>query len=420
VKILVVTQYFWPESFRINEVAVSLRDAGCEVTVLTGQPNYPEGVIRSGYSVFSVRTEEYCGLRVQRVPLLPRGRGSGARLALNYLSFVLFASILGPWLLRGKRFDLVFVHGMSPILQAIPGIWLGRLKKAKVVTWVQDLWPESLGVTGFVRNRRILTAVSHVVRWIYDRNHLLLVQSRAFVEPVRRLARHTPVEYHPNPGEIAFSAVQPGGPPALVLPAGFNVVFAGNLGTVQSLGTILDAAQKLGDLPDVRFVLVGSGSRDEWLASEVSGRRLDNVLLTGRFPPEAMPAILSQASALLVTLVRDPIMAQTIPSKVQAYLAAGKPVLAALDGEGADVVREAGAGLACPAEDAEELARSVRQLYAMDETQRAQMGAAGRVYYEGHFEPRALARALVARLQRLASEPPGSGAIPPAELEEAP
>lgn len=416
-KVLIVSQYFWPESFRINEVAVSLREAGCEVIVLTGQPNYPEGVIRPGYSILSARTDKYEGLLVHRVPLVPRGRGSGCRLALNYLSFVLFASVVGPWLVRGKAVDVVFVHGMSPILQAIPGIWLARLKKAKVVTWVQDLWPESLSVTGFVRNKRLLAAVSRVVRWIYRHNDLLLVQSRAFVSPVRAMAGATPVEYHPNPGERAFSNPGDVTRPALRLSPGFNIVFAGNLGIVQSLGTILDAAELLSDLPDVRFVLVGSGSRDEWLSIELSRRRLGNVQLAGRFPPNAMPGILSQASALLVTLVRDPIMAQTIPSKIQAYLAAGKPILAALDGEGAAVVREAAAGIACDAEDARALAEAVRQLHQMSEQRREQMGVAGRTYYQENFEPTALAHSLASRLGRLVFGGSGSSALPESKVE---
>lgn len=400
-KILIVTQYFWPESFRINEVAQSLRDAGCEVTVLTGQPNYPDGVVRPGYSAISVRAESYEGIPVFRVPLLPRGRASGLRLALNYLSFVIFGCLVGPWLLRGRTFDVVFIHGMSPILQAIPGIWLARLKRAKVVTWVQDLWPESLSVTGFVRNPAVLAAVGRVVAWIYRRNDLLLVQSRAFAVPVQRLAGATPVEYHPNPGELAFGNALPDGTPALQLEPGFNVVFAGNLGIVQSLGTVLDAAEQLSAISDVRFVLVGSGSRDEWLREEIARRGLRNVQLAGRFPPAAMPGILSQASVLLVTLVRDPIMAQTIPSKVQAYLAAGRPVIAALDGEGSAVIVEAGAGLACAAEDATGLAKAVLELHGMTNQQRDQLGEAGRAHYRRHFEPTVLAQILVLRLRGL-------------------
>ena len=403
-RILVVTQYFWPEVFRINEVAQSLRDVGNDLTVLTGQPNYPGGEIHPGYSMLSVRVQEHQGLQIHRVPLLPRGRGSGLRLALNYLSFVVFASTVGPWLLRGKRFDVILVYGISPILQAIPGIFLARVKRAKLVTWVQDLWPESLSVTGFVRNKTVLNAVGYVVRWIYRHNDLLLVQSRAFVAPVSALAGSTPVEYHPNPGEMAFGEKAAAEQPALRLLPGFNVVFAGNLGIVQSLGTILEAAEQLSDLPDVRFVLVGSGSRDEWLADEVARRGLANVQMAGRFPPDAMPGILAQASALLVTLVRDPVMAQTIPSKVQAYLAAGKPILAVLDGEGANVVREASAGIACSAEDAAGLASAVRELRRISDSQRERLGVAGRSYYQKHFEPRALAIDLAARLERLVAE----------------
>lgn len=400
-KVLIVSQYFWPESFRINEIAGSLREAGCEVMILTGQPNYPEGVVSTGYCALSMRVDKYQGLPVFRVPLLPRGRRSGVRLALNYISFVLSASLLGPIMLRGRSVDAVFVYGISPILQAIPAVLIGRLKKAKVVTWVQDQWPESLSATGFVRQRHLLAAVSWVVRWIYALCDLLLVQSKAFLTPVRRLAGETPVEYYPNPGEVAFGHTAPEGSVALQLPSGFTVVFAGNLGTVQSLETILDAAELLQHAADVRFVLVGSGSRDEWLADEVSRRRLANVQLAGRFPPDAMPGILSQASALLVTLRRDPIMAQTIPSKVQAYLAAGRPVIAALDGEGAAVVREAAAGIACDAEDARGLADAVMQLRGMSEHERESMGAAGRAYYLRHFEPSLLARQLRSRLERL-------------------
>lgn len=402
-KLLVLSQHFWPESFRINEVAELLQAEGCEVTVLTGQPNYPEGVVRAGYSATAVGTEKLSGMTICRVPLVPRGKGSAIRLVANYLSFVVSAGLFGMWHLRGQRFDAVLVYATSPVLQAIPAIWLARLKGARLATWVQDLWPESLSATGYVRHPRLLSAVGKVVRWIYRHNDLLLVQSQAFVRAVTPMAGGTPVVYHPNPGELAFASPADSTQiPALTLTPGFNVVFAGNLGTVQALGTVLDAADRLRHTaPDVRFVIVGSGSRGNWLHEQSKARDLHNVQLPGRFEPAQMPAILAQADVLLVSLARDPLMSLTVPSKLQAYLAAGRPVIASLDGEGAKIVDESGAGLSCPAEDAGALATAVLQLRALPPDARQQMAQQGHAYYAQHFEPRALA----AQLKRLLEEP---------------
>lgn len=394
-KILVLSQYFWPETFRINEVVRSLREIGCEVSVLTGQPNYPDGAVPPGYSSTALCTQMHKGLAIHRVPIVPRRNSSASRLILNYLSFVLSAAVFGPWLLRGQRFDVIFVYAPSPILQAIPAVWIAWLKGARLVTWVQDLWPQSLQATGFVRNLSVLAMVAVLVRWIYRRNDLLLVQSQAFIPTVQAMAGKTLVQYHPCPGELAFSQAQPLGAPALLLEPGFNVVFAGNLGSVQALGTVLDAAELLRPYADVRMVLLGSGSRSEWLQQEVLRRQLDNVQLVGRFAPEAMPGILAQASALLVSLVRSPIMSQTVPSKVQAYLAAGKPIIASLDGEGARVVEESCAGVSCPAEDAAALAEAVLRLRTMPSNELKRMGEAGLRYYKQHFDPVALAAKMV-------------------------
>ncbi|RYH16175.1 MAG: glycosyltransferase WbuB, partial [Alcaligenaceae bacterium] len=254
-RVLVLSQHFWPESFRINDVVESLIKVKCDVTVLTGQPNYPEGSIFEGFSASGAGLHTHAhGYSIFRVPLIPRGRGGGMRLALNYLSFLLSATLMGPWLLRRHKFDVVFVYGTSPILQVIPAIWIAFLKRAKLVTWVQDLWPQSLEVTGFVRNKQLLSAVGHVVRWIYRRNDLLLVQSRAFVDQVASMAGSIPVRYHPNPGDNpqADSPLPRSG--ALILKAGFNVVFAGNLGKVQALDTVLDAAEMLLHETALRFV----------------------------------------------------------------------------------------------------------------------------------------------------------------------
>lgn len=398
-KLLLLSQHFWPESFRINEIAQSLVEQGCEVTVLTGKPNYPEGRLFPGYRVGGIQSERHEGYEIVRVPLLPRGSGGARKLVLNYLSFLFCASVMGPWALRGRRFDAIFVYGTSPILQAIAAIVLKWLKGAALVVWVQDLWPDSLQITGFVKNPRLLAAVAVVVRWIYRRSDLLLVQSPAFVAPVEAMAGGTPVQVHENPGDRTASAQQT--PTTLRLDkSAFNIVFAGNLGTVQSLDCVLDAAELLGAASGVRWVLVGSGARDAWLAEQVARRGLTQVQLAGRLPPEQMPAVFDQADALLVSLTGSPALRLTVPSKIQAYLAAGRPILASMDGEGARVVQAAGAGLASAAEDAEGLAAAARALQAMTPEQRQGMGEAGRRYYAEHYEPERLARALVGHFER--------------------
>lgn len=275
---------------------------------------------------------------------------------------------------------------------------LSRIKRVPVVTWVQDLWPQSLQVTGYVRNQRVLGAVAAVVRWIYRRCDLLLAQSKSFVPVIQAMAGNTPVLYLPNPGAQEGQAVA-AAVHALRLGEGFNIVFAGNLGSVQALDTVLDAAELLRDTPDVRFTLVGSGSRSAWLASEIERRGLRHVALPGRFEASAMPAIYAQADALLVSLNKSDILSQTIPSKVQSYLAAGRPLLASLDGEGAQVVRDANAGFATPAEDAPALAAAVRSLRSCTPAQRLEMGLRAQQFYRAHFEPHEVARTLQAQLR---------------------
>jgi len=389
-RILILSQYYWPETFRITEVAQALRDEGCEVLVLTGQPNYPKGVSFKGYSWWSISREEHEGVTILRVPLIPRGSGCAICIAFNYLSFVLSATVFGSWLLRGFSTDLILVFAPSPIFQAIPAIWLAKLKKASLVTWVQDLWPESLMDTGYVHNPRIIAIVSGFVRWIYQKNNLLLVPSQAFIDPVKRMSGNVPVVYHPNPGDFAFSEPLKNQDCPIEFTGGFNVVFTGNLGKVQALKTILDSAEILLEESDIKIYLIGGGSQVDWVRSEIFSRNLINVELPGRFDLIDMPLVMSKASALLVSLMRSQIMSKTVPSKVQAYLASGKPIIASLDGEGARIISEAGAGLICDAEDAKGLARSIISLRNMSTKEREFMGQNARDYYEANYEPRFL------------------------------
>jgi glycosyltransferase involved in cell wall biosynthesis len=403
-KVLIVSQYFWPESFRINDVAKTLLDKGVEVEVLTGKPNYPRGKVFDGYQASGCQQETYQGINIYRIPLLARGKG-GLRLALNYLSFVASGLLFAPWMLRKKRFDVIFIYAPSPILQAIPAIFLGWLKGCPVVLWVQDLWPESLSATGHVRNRAVLKLVEQAVRFIYKHSDLLLVQSHAFEAPVRALASDTPIVYYPNSVDDTFALPASNEPPQVEgLGKGFSVMFAGNIGTAQAVEVIVEAASLLKEQPDIHFVVLGEGSRWEWMRQETQKRGLSNLHLPGRFPVETMPAFMQKASALLVTLADQEIFKATIPSKVQAYLAAGRPILACLNGEGANLVNAAGAGLAAPAEDGRALAEAILRLYRMPDAEREAMGARGRLYYAEHFAHDMLVDQLIGHLQSVCDQ----------------
>ena len=388
-RILVVTQYFWPESFRVNDLALGLKERGHAVAVLTGLPNYPTGRFFPGYGFFTPSSEEFNGLPVYRVPLIPRGSGQRWRLALNYFSFAIFASLLAPVRCRGV-FDLIFVFEPSPITVGIPAIMLKKFKRAPVMFWVQDLWPESLSATRAIRSELLLHWVAQLVRFIYQRCDRILVQSEGFIPSVTALgADPQRVAYFPNWAEALYRPVATAedAPERKEVPAGFCVMFAGNIGAAQSFETILEAATLLRQHHDIHWVVVGDGHRRAWVEGQILERGLkQSVHLLGPRPAEVMPHYFALADALLVTLKCDPIFALTIPSKVQSYLACAKPILAALNGEGARVVRESGAGLVCPAEDAKALAESVLRLSCMSPQERAAMGQKGRTYFEANFE----------------------------------
>ncbi|MBI5890601.1 MAG: glycosyltransferase family 4 protein [Nitrosomonadales bacterium] len=404
-RVLIASQYFWPENFRINEVASTLLERGVEVEVLTAKPNYPKGEIYDNYRAWGCQQELFETAKVFRVPLIPRGKGSGVQLAANYLSFIFFGIFCAPWMLRGRRYDVIFVHGMSPILQALPALFLGWLKGCPVVLWVQDLWPESLAATGYVRNRFVLKLVKQIVRFIYRNVDLLLVQSEAFMAPVSVLASGTPVKYYPNSVDESFTAPSTVEVPDVAgLGDGFSIMFAGNIGTAQAVEVIVEAATLLKEHADIQFIVLGDGSRRDWMLQEAKACNLANLRLPGRFPVETMPGFMQKASVLLVTLADQEIFAATVPNKVQAYMAAGRPIIACLRGEGARLVTAAKAGLAVPAENGPALAEAVLRLYQMSVTEREEMGRNGRAYFKEHFDHERLINQLTEHLQEVSSK----------------
>lgn len=399
VRLLIVTQYFWPESFVINDLVRILAAQGHQVEVLTGKPNYPDGQVFEGYSADGCASEIYAGsVVVHRVPLRPRGRGGARNLALNYLSFVVNGLRYFPRMVAGRHFDAILVFALSPITAAIPAIWLKWRLHSHLAIWIQDLWPESLKATGFVRNQTVLTAVGWLVNAIYACADTLLVQSRGFIAPTAARARAERIVYYPNSyADTAACSSTTSLPDELRWEMENHdcIVFAGNVGTAQAVDTLLEAAIQLQHRSRFRLVIVGSGSMLRWLENEVERRAVSNIVLAGRFPPHMMPAIFSRAVGLVVTLTREEIFSYTVPSKIQAYLAAGRPIIAALDGEGARVIEDAGAGLTCPAEDSSALAACMARLLDMPVASREALARAGRRYYLEHFEMEQQSRRLV-------------------------
>lgn len=375
-RVLVVSQYFWPEVFRVNEIVSELSARGHQVTVLTGRPNYPGGQVFDDYVADPQAFAEYHGAEVIRLPLRPRGQGA-VRLLLNYWSFVFWGCLLGPWKLRGRSFDAIFCFETSPITSALPAVLLRRLKRAPLLLWVLDLWPDTLSAVGMVRSQWGLNLVGSLVRFIYKRCDLILAQSRSFFAPIERWseAPHK-TRYFPQWAEAAFDGGAAEVAPELAPHAdAFKVMFAGNIGEAQDFPAILSAAERLRHREDIHWLIVGDGRAAAEVRQQIAARGLtDTVFMLGRHPLERMPAFFSGADALLVSLKAEPIFAMTIPGKVSAYLSAGKPLVAMLDGEGARVIDEAQAGLTCPAGDSAALAARVEELASLSAQERTQMG----------------------------------------------
>lgn len=403
--ILILSQYFFPENFKINDLTSELKKRGYFVEILTGLPNYPKGKFFEGYSYQGPYTEIYDSCRMVRVPLIPRRDGSRISLVLNYFSFVFFASLLGiPRLSR--RPDATIVFATSPLLAAIPGIFLRRLRSTPLLIWVQDLWPESISAVGAIRNPRILRAIGKLVRWIYQNSDFLLIQSKAFQKNMNHF--EVPPEkviYLPNWAEDFYCSENLKNnrfplSSAQKMPEGFRVLYAGNLGKAQNLDILLSAAQKLQNQRELatqassqilstakplQIIFLGEGSYKQSLLNSVQSKQINNVTFLEGESPEKMPLYFSMVDMLFISLNDSEILHLTIPSKVQTCLASGRPILASLSGEGAKILNESQAALVSPAMDVEALTQNLAAALSFSSEKLEQMGQSGRTYYDLHF-----------------------------------
>ena len=381
-RILILSQWFDPEpTFKGMVFARELVRLGHDVEVLTGFPNYPGGKLYPGYRVRFLQREVVDGVSIIRVPLYPSHDGSAVRRILNYLSFAVSAAILGPFLVR--KADVAYVYH-PPATVAFPAMALRLLRGIPFVYDIQDLWPDTLSATGMVNSRKILTCVDLFCRLTYRMASKVVVLSPGFKR--RLLERGVPDEKLAmiynwcDEAQIVSTTV---GDEEPLLNGRFNVVFAGTMGKAQALDAVLEAAQLLTvRLPKVQFVMVGGGIQVEHLEREKKRMGLGNVLFLPRRPVSEIGGLLSRADALLVHLKDDPLFAITLPSKTQAYLAIGRPIIMAVRGDAADLVERAGAGIACLPGNAQSIAEAVEKLVAMDKEQLDQMGEKGAEYYQ--------------------------------------
>lgn len=386
-RVLLVTQYFYPENFKSNDIAFELVKRGYEVDALVSIPNYPEGKFFSGYGCFKKRHEIINGVNVYRAFQIPRGKG-GLRLILTYISYVITSVC---WVLFyfawKKRYDAIIVHQTSPIFQAIPAIILKKLRQTPVYTWVLDIWPDAMKSGGGIKNKRLLSIVDKIVIWVYKNSDKILISSKRFADLILPKGDFSDkLIYFPNwSDDVMQSQIEDVLIPAL--PDGFRIMIAGNLGTAQSLDCVAQAMLLLKDEAEVKWVFVGDGSRKEWLESFINENNLqDSAVCVGRYPASYMPYFYKQASAMLVTLRAGfPHLEAVVPARLQSYMSAGRPVLAMIGCGGADIIAEADCGYSAPAENAAAFAELVRNVVLFDKEAFEKKGRNGREYFLKHF-----------------------------------
>ncbi len=378
-KILVICQYYYPEPFRVNDICEEMVKRGHEVTVVTGEPNYPEGQIYKGYENHAHSDEVINGVKVHRCPIIPRKTGTLYRF-LNYFSYPYQAKkyIKNLRASDGKPFDVVFVNQLSPVMMAEPAISYKKKYGTPVLMYCLDLWPESLVAGGIGRGSVIYKFFHKISRRIYRQMNRIFVTSRMFSGYLNREfgIDDGVIDYLPQYAEGMFEKL-----PCREPDGKTNFVFAGNIGAIQSVETIIKAAEEIKDSP-VNFHIVGGGTDLERLKGLADG--LENVVFYGRRPLEEMTEFYSMADAMLVTLKADPVLSLTLPGKVQSYMAAGKPIIGAIDGETKEIIEKAGCGYCGKAEDADELAGNIRRF--INDGKTAELGSNARDFYEKYFE----------------------------------
>lgn len=392
--IMVISQVFYPEQFRINDICTEWIKRGYKVTVITGIPNYPQGKFYDGYGFFKKRRENYNGIDIIRLPLIPRGSNS-LQLVLNYFSFV-FSGFF--WsLFTNIKADYVFIHMTSPMTQALIGVWYAKKLKIPCYIYVQDLWPENVEMIAGIKNKWILGGIGKMVDYIYDHCEKIFTTSKSFVESIaNRGVPKKKIIYWPQYAEDFYVPVPKKQVDEIPIDGTFNIIFTGNIGNAQGLEVLPQTAKILksrGYGEKIRFNIVGDGRSKKNLMNEVKENEVSEMFnFVPRQLPQRIPELLSASDAAFLSFLDTPLFAMTIPAKLQSYMACGIPIIAAAYGESKKIVEEAQAGLCCPPGKPEMLSDIILKMYNMESTKLQQMGENARNYYKKHFDKQMLLR----------------------------
>ena len=379
-RILILSYFYDPEPVpKPHELAVCLARRGHQVSVITSIPSYPNGAFYPGYRLRLWQRETRDGIPIVRLPLMPDHSASGLRRMLSYTSFMATASLMGPFAV--SQADVMYVWH-PPLTIGVSAWIIGLMRRIPIVYGVHDLWPEAIAATGMMSNPLLLNGLGALERFVYRRASAIGVVSPGYKQNL--IHKGVPAEkitvlsdwadgeiYRPVPRDESLAQ-------STGMSGRFNVLFGGNMGAAQALGTVIEAAQRLAQHPDIQFVFVGDGIDRPKLEAQVSEKGLSNVIFLGWQPVEQMPRLYALADVLLAHYKKDPLFEISVPSKLAAYLGCQKPILMASEGDAASIVKVSGAGLTCPAEDPEAMAQAVLKLYQMSPDQRAEMGQAGR------------------------------------------
>jgi colanic acid biosynthesis glycosyl transferase WcaI len=386
IRVLLLTQWFDPEpTFKGMVFARELVRQGFEVEVLTGFPNYPGGKVYQGYRIKLLQREVIDGVQITRVPLYPNHDQSAIKRVLNYASFAASSLVYGLFMTR--RADVIYAYH-PPLTLGITASLIRLLRRIPVVYDIQDMWPDTLRATGMLNNDRALNVVEAVCQWVYRQVDHIVVLSPGFKRLLmQRGVPETKINLIYNwADEVALAAPQGQLPASFPSAEQFRIVFAGNMGKAQALDAVLDAAALLQARGSrVCFVMLGGGVDVNRLKLRAVDLKLHNVVFLPPVPMAEVGALLHAADALLVHLRKDPLFEITIPSKTQAYMAVGKPLLMAVDGDAADLVLLSDGGVVAESENAEALTNAAEGLAALPSEQLLAMGQRARRYYQDHL-----------------------------------